>query len=206
MRGGPDIIPRMGIPDFLEKWGHLVWQNPIAFILFAGIVGAATWRTCRGRYLERIAVLNDRIAALKESSNNKAAISPSLSQDQRGQIVRCLRQYVARTEDGKGVRTVSIQIELGITENEEIAKQFQGAIKDAEWSAKIDRAYPRESYTQGIWILGPDLKPGEPPNTRTILKRALSEAGFQCQEHVEGFMEYNDPWLAFLVLGKIDRV
>jgi hypothetical protein len=195
------IIPRMTIPEFLKEWGHLLVQNPIAFVVFAGIIGAVAWRVARSVYSAQVAGLREQIEILK-LRRESPAVKPSLNQGQYGRIVRALGKYPIRSDNGNHVRTVEINIELGVTENENFASQLKDAIGDAGWSVRIGRTYPSQSFTKGIWIIGPDSRLDEPPNTRKILKMAFAEAGLKAQEQIEGFLGYNDPWLAFVLIGK----
>lgn len=205
------IIPPMPIPEFLTKWGYLIVQNPVAFIVFAGIIGAMVWWLAS----YRITVLNDRISGLKERNDflessirldsHKPTAGKLLTQEQYGQIVRYLQksgcEYI--NEDGsKKERIICVQIPANSNENEATAYRLRDAIESAGWKAAFELRIPEERYQDGIWVIGPTAEPGKQPTTRTIIRGALASAGIQSRDEEEREFPYRQPELAFVILGK----
>jgi hypothetical protein len=201
----------MPILDFLEKWGHLLYQNPVAFLVFAGIVAGLTWWVASFR----IAVLNDRISALKEQNSflekssragsQQAPAKPSLTTEQYGEIVRKLSQARMIDKDLERERHVVIEIGIGFMENVDVAEQLRDAIKDAGWQSSFSLGRPDPKYKHGIWILGSGEQRGGLPATRSILKTALGSAGLQAQEAEDmQVMGDSHPFIASVIIGKLE--
>ena len=189
-------------------------ENPAAFILFALIIGSFVWWLAT----LRIAVLNDRISGLKERNAflessvrqdiPKASTREPISSDQFSQIVRNLMQCGSSytSDDGKKKeRIVCVQIPVNSNENEALAFRLKNAIESAGWKADFGLITPEERYQKGICILGPASSPGGQPTTRKALKGALASAGIESEDRdeVERGFAYNQPELAFMILGKL---
>lgn len=196
----------MPIPDFLQIWGHLLYENPTAFVVLAVIVFGLTWKVFSVVSAGENAALKARITELGDQLKQVSQAKPSLTEKQYGEIVRTLMsQARAPGKDLGGERVVVIEIGVGFMENVDIAQQLRDAAEDAGWKSTISLGRPDPKYANGIWILGSGDEPGGLPATRSILKAALGSAGLQAQEAEEnqGLSDAH-PYSASVVIGRLE--
>jgi hypothetical protein len=199
------------LPEFVEKWGHLMAQNPAAFITLGFLAIMGTWLFAKLIYSGQIAILKEHVSLLERQVNHvpegKIGTKPSLTADQYGQIVRYLKEQdpIYTTEDGrKQTRYIYVQTPANSDENEAIAFRLKNAIESAGWKATFDLRTPEERYSHGIWILGPDSEPERQTTSRVIIKAALASAGIQSNDEEEQGVGYHQPSLAFVILGTVE--
>ena len=207
------------MPDiygFFDKWGELMIQNPIPFIIFTVAVAGLTWKISQWVNSAHLSALSAQISTLKErlslaedkargGSEGIKATKPLITSDQYGQVVRYLQGQdpIYVTESGtRRARYVCVQIPANSNENEATAYRLKNAIESAGWKSNFELRIPEERYSQGIWILGPSPEPGKPPTSRAILKAALASAGIQFKDEEEHGIGYYEPAVTFVVLGR----
>src|SRR5579872_5561938 len=103
----------MPIPEFVEKWGHLVAGNPVPFLALALIVAAMTWWFAHAHFSGQIAVLRAHKSFLESKLDGLSQPSPqagtfSLTQEQYGKIVEYLSKFtLAAAEQRQRIVTVA---------------------------------------------------------------------------------------------------
>lgn len=196
----------MPIPDFVDRWGHLVAENPVPFLALTLIVAAATWWFANARFSGQIDALKAHNSFLDTklshlSVANPAPLKPALTVDQYGQIIGHLREYANtyKAEKIEFFRTVYVQVAIGFSENEQFATQLQNALKNAGWHAMFQGPNQDQRCQSGIWIFGSE---SEGISTRSILKTALACAGFNSQVEEETIGKHPAAF-ALVVLGNL---
>jgi hypothetical protein len=208
------IIPPMQnmlLPDFLDKWGMLIMQNPIAFFVFGFAIAVMTWKACQFVNAGQLETLKQRLQfteeKLKGASFEKPSSKRTFSPKQCSKIATLLlhsgRDYIVDSSH-KVPRIACIQIPSNADENEEMAYQLGKTIESVGWEAEFELRHPDVRYRYGIWVLGPRSQPGRDPTTRELLNRALEGSGIQTNDSEEEGFAYDHPELAIVVLGEID--